>query len=75
MFDFFDNLCGCFSPEVKRGIIDYLSSANLNRNLMEEEKTNEEINAPEDSIYRQAKGKSYYFMKLQEDEKEEMGEK
>ena len=35
MLDFFDNLCGCFSPETKRNIIDYLSSANLNRNLME----------------------------------------
>ena len=42
MFDWFDNLCGCFSPELKKGIIEYLSSANYNRHLMEEEKTNEE---------------------------------
>ena len=40
MFDFFDNLCGCFSPELKRNIIEYLSSAKLNQQVIEEEKTN-----------------------------------
>jgi len=64
MFDWFDNLCGCFSPELKKGIIEYLSSANYNRNLMEEEKTNEQSTPPNESIYNQVKTKSYYFMKL-----------
>jgi hypothetical protein len=36
MMGFFDSLCGCFSPEVKKNIIDYLSSATLNRQLIEE---------------------------------------
>lgn len=70
MFNFLENLCGCFSPELKREIIDYLSSAKLNRNLIEEEKTNEDEGPPQDSIYSQVKTKSYYFMKLQEDEEQ-----
>lgn len=47
MFDFFDNLCGCFSPELKRNIIEYLSSAKLNQQVIEEEKTNEESGPPQ----------------------------
>lgn len=68
MLGFLDSLCGCFSPEVKKNIIDYLSSATLNRQLIEEEKCNEENEAPEESIYKQVKTKSYYFMKLEDDE-------
>jgi hypothetical protein len=68
MMSFFEGLCGCFSPELKGKIIDYLSSANLNRQLMEEEKCAEEDQAPEKSIYAQVKTKSYYFMKLKEEE-------
>lgn len=47
MMGFLDSLCGCFSPDVKKNIIDYLSSATLNRQLIEEEKCNEENEAPE----------------------------
>lgn len=36
MFNFFDSLCGCFSPELKRNIIEYLSSAKLNQQVIEE---------------------------------------
>ena len=36
MLNFLDNLCGCFPPELKTTIIDYLSSADLNRTLIEE---------------------------------------
>lgn len=68
MMSFFDSLCGCFSPDLKKNIIDYLSSANLNRQLIEEEKCSEESEAPEKSIYAQVKTKSYYFMKIKEDE-------
>jgi hypothetical protein len=71
MFDFLDSMCGCFSPAVKRSIIDYLSSSKLNHQLMEEEKVNEDSEPPAESIYDKVKTKSYYFMKLQEDEQKE----
>lgn len=47
MLNFLDSLCGCFSPEIKKNIIDYLSSSKLNQNVIEEEKKNEEMEAPE----------------------------
>ena len=67
MQGFFDSLCGCFSPEVKRNILEYLSSASINRQVIEEEKFSEESEAPAESIYAQVKTKSYYFMKVKED--------
>lgn len=65
-----NNLCSCISPNIKDKLIDYLNSAQLNQQVIEEEKCTEQdhepIPEPQDHVYARAKAQSYNFMKLEQ---------